>query len=162
MNLEKLPNNLQPINLPGCYSVNSVFWSAESKVCGDCAMQQACCAGRSDSHLDSVTHDALCASLPIKAGRVLNTLFKSDKAHAIRIQLKQRENALANKTPKFLRVALDELITGGFSKGSLRTALVQRLNCTDKTAFGWVSITVPVLNALDVLNETHGHYRIKI
>lgn len=125
-------------------------------------MQQACCAGRSDSHLDSVTHSTLCASLPIKAGRVLSTLFKSDKAHAIRTQIKQRKNALTDKTPKFIGVALDELIAGGFSKRSLRTALTERLNCTDKTAFGWVSITVPVLNALDVLKETHGHYRIKI
>lgn len=160
MSLEKLQKKSIQVNKLGCYAVGSIFWSKESSVCQSCAMRKECANSRLDSSFDSGTHSALVASLPVKAGRVLSTLFKTDKAQQIRTQLRQRKNALENKTPKFLSVAIDQLIIGGFDKRSLRNALIERLNCTDKTAFGWVSITVPVLDALDVLKETHGYYRI--
>lgn len=130
-------------------------------MCNACPMSAVCADGRRDSSLDNELHSALTEGLPIKASRVLKTLFKNDKAHAIRAEIKHKRNAIKDQSPKFLSVALDELVGGGFDKRSLRRALMSRLNCTDKTAFGWVSITVPVLNALNVIKEQHGFYRIK-
>lgn len=124
-------------------------------------MRLVCADGRSDSNLDIAVHTSLAESLPVKASKVLKTLFKNDKAHAIRAEIKKGRNAIKDQSPKFISVALDELILGGFDKASLRHALMSKLNCTDKTAFGWVSITVPVLSALDVVREKHGFYRIK-
>lgn len=146
---------------PGCYSINSIYWSSESETCRECPASDSCSNGRNTSMLDLNANNALVGSLPVKAGRVLNTLFKNNNAHAIRPSLLVGQNALKHKSPKFMSIALDELITqGGFSKRSLRGALITQLNCKNETAFGWVSIAIPVLSALNAIKETHKYYRI--
>ena len=161
MNLEKPLRRLSMDDLPGCYSPNSIYWSKESETCRECSACDSCANGRNTSVLDFNANKALADSLPVKAGRVLNTLFKNNNAHAIRPSLLVGQNALKGKSPKFMSIALDELITqGGFSKRSLRGALVTQLDCKDETAFGWVSIAIPVLTALSAIKETHKYYRI--
>lgn len=160
MNLEKPLKKSLKDDAPGCYSENSVYWSSESKQCETCPAKRKCRGDRLVSNLDNNAHRALVEGLPVKAGKVLDTLFKNDQATEIRPALLRGENALKGRSPKFISITLDELLKGGFSKRSLRGALVTRLNCKDETAFSWVSMVIAILSALCAITVTHKFYRI--
>jgi hypothetical protein len=65
--------------------------------------------------------------------------------------LAKGENPFAENPPKFLNVACDMLLNGGFTKASLKKAFMERLKQSDGTAGSHVSITVAMLLPMNII-----------
>lgn len=92
--------------------------------------------------------DAIIATITAKKSKELSiSLGKGGLLDAIRGGLKTGENALESKGPRFLRLALDLLMKGGFTRKELASAFEDQLGWSKGTALSHVSITLPFLFA---------------
>ena len=96
------------------------------------------------------------ATLPVKPQEVAIRLCKEGKLREIREGLDENRNALAETGPRFLRVAVDQLLAGGFTRSELREALKAELGWGDTTASSHVSMVLPLFKAFKIAQEVEG------
>lgn len=96
------------------------------------------------------------ATLPVKPQEIAIRLCKEGKLHEIRRGVAENRNALAETGPAFLRVAVDRLLAGGFTRSELREALKSELGWGDSTASSHVSMTLPLFKAFKIAQEIEG------
>lgn len=108
----------------------------------------------------SAEQQAICNALPKKAGKVLDTLIRNGKLDAMLSQPKLGINPFRDGTPNWMEVTFDALLSGGFSKKSLKELLMSRLRWGETTAFPHVTKAVSILTAIGVIREEHGVFTL--
>lgn len=98
-------------------------------------------------------------SLPSKAKPFAERLCSSDMISQIKLELSNGRNALDNKKPEFLRVAIDALLDNGFSKSELRQRFVDEFEWREASAQSHVSFTVPILVGFGIAQEVDGRFK---
>lgn len=93
-----------------------------------------------------------------KAQAVSVLLCKTGKFSEIVDALKHGKNPLT--TPNYFRVACDMLISGGFTRESLKSQLMDELGWLEGSAAPHVSILVATLTGLKVAIEKSGHFSL--
>lgn len=83
-------------------------------------------------------------------------LCKQNRIEPARVELGQGLNPFAESGPAFLRVACDMLLSGGFTRGTLKARLMADLAWKDNTAASHVAITCGLLLAFNIVQETKG------
>lgn len=96
------------------------------------------------------------ATLSVKPQEIAIRLCKEGKLRDIRKGLDQNRNALAETGPQFLRVAVDRLLAGGFTRSELREAFKAELGWGETTASSHVSMTLPLFKAFKIAQEVEG------
>lgn len=78
-------------------------------------------------------------------------LCKTNKVAAMRKDLPQAANPFATSGPAFMRVACNLVLSGGFTKASLKAQLMQDLGWTDGTAASHVAMVCVILFAFGIV-----------
>lgn len=79
------------------------------------------------------------------------TLCKGNKINECRAKLPQGVNPFAQSGPSWLRVACDMLLKGGFTKGSLKQELIERLGWAEASAKPHVTIAAAIFLAFRII-----------
>lgn len=85
-------------------------------------------------------------------------LCKSNLIQIARQELSAGRNPFADTGPRFIAVACDLLIGGGFTKQALKQALMDRLEWTDGTASSHVSIVCALFDAFSIIKASGEGY----
>jgi hypothetical protein len=104
-----------------------------------------------DFEVDQKTMDLIANIGNVKAKAQALVLAKSNMIERSIAALAKGENPFADCPPKFLNVACDLLLNGGFTKAQLKKALMERLGQSDGTAGSHVSITVAMLLPMNII-----------
>lgn len=75
---------------------------------------------------------------------------------SIKSELQAGRNAFAQSKPRFIAVAIDMLIAGGFSKSELQREFLNVFNWSKGTASAHVSIICPILTAFNIAQAIDG------
>jgi hypothetical protein len=83
-------------------------------------------------------------------------LCKTNNLNDMRTMLPRQANPFATGGPAFMRVACDLLLRGGFTKASLKAALIKEFNWTDGTAGSHVAIACAVTWGFKIVKQDVG------
>jgi hypothetical protein len=98
-------------------------------------------------------------SKSVKAKEAAVSLCKAGKVDEMRAGLPLQRNPFATEGPKYLRVACDMLMRGGFTKASLRHKMIEQLGWTNDTAASHVAVGVALLYAFGIaIPDTSGAF----
>ncbi|MDY7537526.1 hypothetical protein QN372_00025 [Undibacterium sp. RTI2.1] len=86
-----------------------------------------------------------------KVAKQALVLCKQDKINECRSQLPKGVNPFTESGPRFFRIACDMLISGGFTKASLKAKFIEELGWNEGTAGPHVALTVGVLNGFGIV-----------
>lgn len=103
-------------------------------------------------------HDAMLAKMSVKAREQGTSLIKANALDGIRSDLQAGVNPFATRSPKYLRVACDMLINGGFTRASLKAALMDQLGWKDGSAGSHVSIVMSLMVSFGLVAENAGKF----
>jgi len=98
------------------------------------------------------------ATLPVKPQEIAIRLCKEGKLNEIRKGLDENRNALAESGPQFLRVAVDHLLAGGFTRKELREAFKAELGWGDSTAASHVSMTLALFRSFRIAQAVEDRF----
>lgn len=98
---------------------------------------------------DQATIDML-GNKNIKAKEQAITLCKTNRINEMREQLPIQGNPFNTSGPKYLRVACDMLIRGGFTKASFKMRLMEELGWVDTTAGSHVALACALLYSFKI------------
>lgn len=105
------------------------------------------------SSKDEAVISAISAKNPKK---LAETLCKSGLLSQIREDIKEGRNAMSDRQPRFVAVAIDCLIAGGFTRKELKSTFIERLDWTEGSALSHVGIVLPVLTGFGLAQEIEG------
>ena len=100
--------------------------------------------------IDAATQQVIARIPNQKAAQQAIVLCKSNRIEIARQSLTDGVNPFTDDCPKYLAVAAELLLAGGFTRASLRDAYQERLGWTPATASSHVSIVVGLLPAFDI------------
>ena len=100
--------------------------------------------------IDESTKQVIARIANQKAAQQAIVLCKSNRIEIARQSLTDGLNPFNDDGPKYLAVAADLLLAGGFTRQSLKDAYQERLGWTPATASSHVSIVVGLLPAFDI------------
>lgn len=100
--------------------------------------------------IDAETKQVIARIPNQKAAQQAIVLCKSNRIEIARQALTDGLNPFNDDGPKYLAVAADLLLAGGFTRQSLKDAYQERLGWTPATASSHVSIVVGLLPAFDI------------
>ncbi|UUZ75405.1 hypothetical protein LP414_27195 [Polaromonas sp. P1(28)-13] len=109
----------------------------------------------------SANHEQIISTLAVKTGELARQQLKQNRLSAIAPALKQGLNPYAESGPKFLRIACDLLLKGGFTRTSLNRAMVSEFAWQETTAGPHVAQVCGLFNAFDITQETNGTFTPK-
>ena len=89
----------------------------------------------------------------VNAREVAYTIVKTHGIEGIKSALREGRNPYAESGPSFLRVTLQMLLEGGFTKGSLRKRMEVELGWGESTAASQVGQAVGILVAFKIAHE---------
>jgi hypothetical protein len=104
----------------------------------------------------SAQDESVVATLPVKIRPLAITLISSGATAELRKALQTKDASGVKSVPAWLRIALSALCSGGFTRASLRAALIAELGWTDSTAASHVSMVVALLPTFGATQETDG------
>lgn len=104
----------------------------------------------------TASDERIIAVLPVKVQSITISLIKKGLFSQLKKSVKEKRNALAETAPPWLRVTVDRLVAGGFSRSELRKALRNELEWTDGTAGPHTSMAVIMLKAFGLAQENNG------
>ncbi|MFW6855434.1 hypothetical protein ACODYM_29505 [Burkholderia gladioli] len=116
-------------------------------------IQRSTTIGRVEFDIDIRTMDAIAKITNGKAQAQALALARSNMIAAINVELPQGKNPFESAPPKYLKVVMDRLLAGGFTKAELKRAFIEQLEHSDSTAASHVSIAIAVLEALQVIRQ---------
>ncbi|CAG9229082.1 hypothetical protein BVI1335_70149 [Burkholderia vietnamiensis] len=90
------------------------------------------------------------AALPAHAAKVLRPMMARGADSRARYRVAQGQNPFDETAQRWLRLAGEMLIAGGFTKAQLRQAFVTEFGWSEGTAFARVSIVVAIFPALRI------------
>lgn len=99
------------------------------------------------------TDKAQINAMPKKVALKLKRLLELNLDKLARVELAAGRNPFPRDGAGYLHVAADLLLRGGFTKASLRVALMERLAWSEGTAFSHVSAVVHLFPALEIAIE---------
>ena len=111
------------------------------------------------SKVEKITYEidektqSLIGSLPVKAQSFATQLCKTGLIKRIKKDLSAGINPLSKTGPKFLSVAITELIDGGFTRSELRAKFITEFNWTDSTSASHVSLVIKLLVMFEIAVE---------
>lgn len=97
-----------------------------------------------------------------KAGKQAIIWCKANKIRECREELPQGRNPFAVGGSAFMRVACDMLISGGFTRASLKDELMRKLDWTDGTAGSHVSMIVAILASFKLIEIASDRFVIRL
>jgi hypothetical protein len=107
--------------------------------------------------VDKKTDDVILV-LPVQPKQIAIRLCSREHLRAVVQALAEGRNAFTDADAAFLRVAVDLLLAGGFTRARLRGEFVTRLGWRESTAASHVQIAVSILKAFRLVQETsEGH-----
>lgn len=106
-------------------------------------------------------HEAVLATLAAKTAELARQQIKQNLLTTARATLSAGKNPYAETGPKFLRIACDMLLEGGFSRMMLNRAMVNQFGWQDTTAGPHVAQVCAMFNAFGVTQEIDGHLTLK-
>jgi hypothetical protein len=116
------------------------------------------------TQVENVTFD-LCAdttltldSLSVKSKAAATQLCKHGLIDKIKAGVQEGRNALTVSKPNYITVAIDSLLSSGFSRSGLRAQYVEKLGWGEATASSHVSIICPILTAFGIAQESNGQF----
>jgi hypothetical protein len=104
-----------------------------------------------DFEIDQRTMDLIANIGNVKAKAQALVLAKANMIERAIVALSKGENPFENHPPRFLNVACDLLLKGGFTKAQLKKAFMERLGQSEGTAGSHVSITVAMLQPMNIV-----------
>lgn len=110
------------------------------------------------SYAVPVEHELVIAKLPVKPQKQARSLCAEGLIDKIKEGLQEGRNALSESKPRFLSVAVDRLLAGGFSKRDLRESFERELGWGESTASSHVSITLPIFVGFGIAQEISGQF----
>lgn len=105
-----------------------------------------------------VEHELILASLPVKPQDQARRMCAEGLIDKIKEGLLEGRNALSESKPRFLCLAVDRLLAGGFSKRDLRESFQNELGWGESTASSHVSITLPIFVGFGIAQEISGQF----
>ncbi|WP_151708880.1 hypothetical protein [Acinetobacter brisouii] len=96
---------------------------------------------------------SIIATLPVKAQSFAVSLCRSGAMASIKRSISKGKNPLSNTTLKWLSLAIDRLIQGGFTRSSLKNDFVTQFEWKEGTAGSYVSILVSIFICFEVAIE---------
>lgn len=111
-----------------------------------------------DKVMYAITHEqeAILATMPVKPQEQARRLCSANLIDKVKAELQEGRNALSESKPRFIAVAVDRLIAGGFSRSDLKAFYVQEFGWGESTASSHVSIVCPILTAFSIAQEING------
>jgi hypothetical protein len=103
-----------------------------------------------------VEHELILAKMKIKPREQARNLCNQGLIEKIKEGIQEGRNALANSRPRFMSVAIDGLIDGGFDKRELKELFLTKTEMGDSAAASHVSITLPILLDFCIAQEIAG------
>lgn len=100
--------------------------------------------------IDAATQQVIARIPNQKAAQQAIVLCKANKIEIAKAALTSGINPFADGGPKYLFVACELLLDKGFTRATLKEALMEKLSWTDTTAASHVSIAVGLLPAFDI------------
>lgn len=100
--------------------------------------------------IDEATQQVIARIPNQKAAAQAVVLCKANRIEIAKEALSKGENPFTESGPKYLQVACDMLLRGGFTRGSLKEELQAQLGWTPTTAASHVSIAAALLPAFDI------------
>lgn len=104
--------------------------------------------------------EQIVARLPVKPRELALRMVRANDVAGIREALKEGRNYYAERGPAFMRVVMTMLLTGGFTKRSLRLQLESEFAWTEGTAASHVGIACAILAGFKLAEETKGHFAL--
>lgn len=101
---------------------------------------------------------ALIAGLPTKVAEKVQVLMKRGNDRVARAALAHGRNPFPADGAKYLHVACERLLAGGFTRAELRVEFMRRLAWKESTAFSHVSSVVSMFPALGFAHEQDGRF----
>ncbi|MFM0095576.1 hypothetical protein PQQ87_08185 [Paraburkholderia nemoris] len=115
------------------------------------AIERKTVVAKVDFEIDQKTMDLIANIGNVKAKAQALVLAKTNMIERAIVALSKGENPFINTPPRFLNVACDMLLNGGFTKASLKKALMERLGQSEGTAGSHVSIAVAMLQPMNII-----------
>lgn len=100
--------------------------------------------------------ETLIMTLPVKARSFATQLCKAGLIAQIKSDLKVGANPLQATGPKWLSIALVQLINGGFDRTQLRNAFIEQLQWSKDTAASHVSLAIKLFTMFEIAVENEG------
>jgi hypothetical protein len=91
-----------------------------------------------------------------KAQEFVVRLLKRGAMVDIKQSVKEKRNTVSESEPPWLRIAIDRLISGGFTRTELRSTYAEKLNWQDKTAGPHASMAVLIFKGFGLAQEIEG------
>lgn len=107
--------------------------------------------------VDEATQALIC-TLPVKAQPFATQLCKTGLVERIKKDLNAGLNPLEKTGPKFLCIALKELIKGGFTKAELRAVYVAELGWSENSCASHVSLVVKLFGMFEIAVESDSKF----
>lgn len=104
---------------------------------------------------------AIVESMPVKVRVMGRNMIASGEAKGMLAKLRAGENPFPFEGKRYLHVACEMLLQGGFTKASLRERYMTRLSWSKETSFSHVSMAISIFTAFGVIEETKAGFIIK-
>jgi hypothetical protein len=104
----------------------------------------------------SQEYEAVLSGMKIKPAEEARKLCNQGLIDKIKEELLAGRNALSNSRPRFVSVALDGLLAGGFDKRELKELFLSKTSMGDSAAASHVSIVLPILFGFGIAQENSG------
>lgn len=174
-------------NKPSCFGI-SICYTASSECCKKCRWKKECIdLGKKETlkvserlpEAKSILHKRLRGSEDSNSPRskastkIVDSTPHSDRNKRILKSLqkqgidvkecaKDKINPFADTNKfRYLDIAFDMLLEGGFTKASLRARFISELNCSSATLRSYESTTLAILQAHDVVKCEGSKFKIK-
>lgn len=91
-----------------------------------------------------------------KAQEFVVRLLKRGAMVQVKQSVKEKRNTVSESEPPWLRIAIDCLISGGFTRTELRSIYAEKLNWQDKTAGPHASMAALIFKGFGLAQEIEG------
>lgn len=109
----------------------------------------------------SSADEQIISTLAVKTGELARQQIKQNLLHNVAPGLKKGLNVYSQTGPKFLRIACDLLLRGGFTRNSLNRAMVTEFAWQETTAGPHVAQVCGLFNAFGITQEKNGVFTPK-
>jgi hypothetical protein len=100
------------------------------------------------------------AKLPVKSREIAIRMCKAGSLEELREDVKVGVNTFKSGGPAFLRVTVDKLLGGGFTRRSLKEAFISELGWSENAASSHVSISCSLLGAFELVKEVEEQFKL--
>ena len=106
----------------------------------------------------SQEHERIISGMAIKTGELARQQIKQNRLDDIRPSLRKGINPYAQSGPKFLRLACDLLLRGGFTRSSLNKAMVVEFGWQQTTAGPHVAQVCGLFGGFGITQEINNNF----